>query len=61
MKRAVMIMVEVDDIDHKRCSLECTYLDKFFEYCKLFNTDLNERDEDTYFRCEQCLIDMNAV
>ena len=56
MHKHVTVMITIDNLNKSICDEKCTYFDKFFERCKLFNINLAEsEDEDKYSRCEFCL------
>jgi hypothetical protein len=60
MKRAVMVTIDVDDINKDCCGENCIYLDEFFENCKLFKVDLDLVGSKLK-RYKMCLVDLNCA
>ena len=55
METLARVKISINNLDKTICDEKCTYFDKFFERCKLFNINLSESAEDNYLRCEFCL------
>ncbi len=54
MKTFLKIEIEVTDNNPKHCHVNCTFLDKFFDECRLFQKELCG-GEDSWIRCKECL------
>lgn len=55
MEAFLKIKIDIDDNISKNCSSDCTFLDTFYDECKLFDKPLCGKVDEIWFRCEECL------
>ena len=55
MKISLTIQIEIHDNDSNSCHPNCSFLEKFYDECKLFHKRLCGDNQDNWKRCLECL------